>query len=239
MNEQLTDRQKLPIIQNSIKDKLVEIVILTFLLPFKTIKANYAENVISRERHYVGDSGEKGKGAKKTGKDGDDIIIQVPTRDDHSRVEHFIGSSAEDEARLDPNSPTFDPEYFMQKMNEPVLLDGKKVNNNKQKAGWKRWKGECQLCNGQKQITRVCTAWTQGWRAISVGRQETKGQTRPLQKDPRGSRKTQRGEHEVIIDGEEIEIDVGKIKEKEMEMKMEEEKPRCRLSHNLQRLISK
>ncbi|EGG24150.1 GTP1/OBG family protein [Cavenderia fasciculata] len=110
------------------------------------IRSDLHENNLAHlERHYVGDSGEKGKGAKKTGKDGDDIIIHVPPGTIIREVEHFYGdaeslAAAEDEARLDPNSPTFDPEYFMQKMNEPVLLDGKKVNNNKQKAGKRMWK---------------------------------------------------------------------------------------------------
>ncbi|EFA84873.1 GTP1/OBG family protein [Heterostelium album PN500] len=100
------------------------------------VRANMNDNNLSHlSRNYVGENGEKGKGGKKTGKKGEDIILSVPPGTIIKEVEFYYEGDEElgDDAstrpttidpRLDNTSDQFDADYYLKSLNSP-FIDGK------------------------------------------------------------------------------------------------------------------
>ncbi|GAM20326.1 hypothetical protein SAMD00019534_035010, partial [Acytostelium subglobosum LB1] len=93
------------------------------------LRADFNDNNLSHiSRNYIGQNGEKGKGARRTGKSGEDIIIRVPVGTVIREMETYFdddGDAVErEDKRLDSSSDEFDPDYYLSKLNSPVI-DGK------------------------------------------------------------------------------------------------------------------
>ncbi|KYQ93836.1 GTP1/OBG family protein [Tieghemostelium lacteum] len=97
------------------------------------IRADYNDNNLSHlSRNYKGEHGGNGLGQKKSGKNGEDIVISVPPgtvirelqliqEDGEVEEEEEEGIIMKKDSRFDPSSKDFDVDLYAKALNSPVI----------------------------------------------------------------------------------------------------------------------
>ncbi|KAN0036310.1 hypothetical protein ACTFIV_001601 [Dictyostelium citrinum] len=107
------------------------------------VRADFDNNNLSHlKKNYKGHNGQKGMGAKKTGKNGEDIILHVPVgtvikelvqKTDEKEIQEFENDDTENiiskkDPRYDPSSPLFEPGLYLKSLSAPVVSG--KINDS-------------------------------------------------------------------------------------------------------------
>ncbi|KAM9955637.1 hypothetical protein ACTFIW_002277 [Dictyostelium discoideum] len=129
------------------------------------VRADFDNNNLSHlKKNYKGENGQKGMGARKSGKDGDDIVLRVPIgtvikelvlkTNDGEEIQEFETDDtgnviSKKDPKFDPTSELFDPALYLKALSAPVVdgkindtnniishLDSKSKNNNNGNNKW-------------------------------------------------------------------------------------------------------